>query len=136
MFLWEWFLSSADIMSSCLGDQHQVTPLAAITLRLEKIFADYVGADRLELIKDSKPVDRRKLQPNKAYIQVTSVKPYFTAAELAERRTDFERNHNVSRFYFETPYQTGETGHVSEMNKILTILTLADGKAFPYLKTR
>lgn len=107
-----------------------------ITLRLEKLFAHYVGAEKLELIKDSKQVDRRSLLVDKAYIQITAVKPYFTAAELAERPTDFERHHDIRRFYFETPYFTGKSNQLSEMRRRLTILTLAEGKCFPYLKTR
>ena len=67
---------------------------------------------------------------------MTYVEPYFSEAELRARPTSFEQNHNIRRFVFETPYSKGKTGHVSELHKRKTILTLKDNKAFPYMKTR
>ncbi|KAL0189407.1 hypothetical protein M9458_016506, partial [Cirrhinus mrigala] len=60
-----------------------------------------------------------------AHIQVTFVKPYFDEKELAERKTDFEKCHNIQRFVFETPFTlTGKKqGGVEEQCKRRTILT-------------
>jgi hypothetical protein len=105
-------------------------------LRLEELFGRNIGSGKLELIKDSKDVDAKSLAQDKAFIQVTYVEPYFTEAELRARPTSFERAHNIRRFVFETPYSKGKTGHVSELHKRKTILTLKDNKSFPYMKTR
>ena len=113
-----------------------MTPLATIALRLEELFGRNIGSGKLELIKDSKDVDAKSLAQDKAFIQVTYVEPYFTEAELRARPTSFERAHNIRRFVFETPYSKGKTGHVSELHKRKTILTLKDNKSFPYMKTR
>ena len=37
------------------------------------------------------------LQPEKAYIQITYVEPYFDSYDLKERITAFERNFNISK---------------------------------------
>lgn len=56
---------------------------------------------------------------------MTYVKPYFEDKELSERKTEFERNQNVSRFVFETPYTLSGKKHgcVEEQCKRRTILT-------------
>ena len=64
------------------------------------------------------------LDPAFAYIQLTHVRPYFEANELSERLTDFERNNNINRFVYETPFtRTGKAhGEVHEQWKRKTIL--------------
>ena len=39
------------------------------------------------------------LDPEKAYIQITYVEPYFEAYELRHRVTYFDRNFNMSKFF-------------------------------------
>lgn len=70
-------------------------------------------------------VNQKELDPKLAYIQVTYVKPYFDEKELVERKTDFEKCHNIQRFVFETPFTlTGKKqGGVEEQCKRRTILT-------------
>lgn len=60
-----------------------------------------------------------------AYIQVTHVVPYFEEKELQERKTEFEKNHNIRRFMFEMPFtQLGKRrGVVEEQCKRRIILT-------------
>lgn len=45
---------------------------------------------------------------NKNYIQITYVQPYFDENELENRITYFDRNNNLKKFYYETPYQLKE----------------------------
>lgn len=70
-------------------------------------------------------VNIKDLDPKYAHIQVTYVKPYFEDKELSERKTEFERNHNINRFVFETPYTLSgkKHGSVEEQCKKRTILT-------------
>lgn len=61
-----------------------------------------------------------------AYIQVTSVQPHFDCSELAqERLTEFEKNHDVKRFMYETPFTKDGRAHgnVEEQWKRQTIIT-------------
>lgn len=74
---------------------------------------------------DSIPIDITELDPKIAYIQVTHVTPYFEKYELETRQTEFEQNHNVSCFMFETPFtKEGKArGIPEEQWKRRTILT-------------
>jgi dedicator of cytokinesis protein 9/10/11 len=56
-------------------------------------------------------VNANELDSKYAYIQVTHVTPYFDEKELTERQTDFERNNNVRRFMFETPFTKDGKAH-------------------------
>lgn len=52
------------------------------------------------MIKDSNAVEQDKLEPEKAYIQLTFVGPYFDEYELKDRKTYFDKNFNLSTFVF------------------------------------
>lgn len=67
----------------------------------------------------------KDLDPKYAHIQVTYVKPYFEDKELSDRKTEFERNHNINRFVFEAPYTLSgkKHGSVEEQCKRRVILT-------------
>lgn len=45
-----------------------------------------------------------ELDPKMAYIQITHVVPYFIKDELETRQTEFEQNHDIDTFMFETPF--------------------------------
>lgn len=49
------------------------------------------------IIKDSNTVDTATLDPDKAYIQITYVEPYFEPYELRYKLTHFEKNFNISK---------------------------------------
>ncbi|XP_070541056.1 dedicator of cytokinesis protein 7-like isoform X2 [Ptychodera flava] len=113
-----------------------ITKLPEIANRLESFYSDRFGQGAVEVIKDSNRVDRDKLAPNKAYIQITYVEPYFDFYETLNRRTYFEKNHNMRRFMYATPFTKDGRAHgeLQEQFKRKTILTTAN--AFPYVKTR
>uniref|UniRef100_A0A672HIZ2 Dedicator of cytokinesis 8 n=1 Tax=Salarias fasciatus TaxID=181472 RepID=A0A672HIZ2_SALFA len=113
-----------------------ITHLPEISHRLENFYCQCFGEDTLVMIKDSTPVDRRQLNPNKAYIQVTFVEPYFDDYEMKDRLTNFEKNFNLRRFMYTTPFtKSGRPrGELNEQFKRKTILTTMH--AFPYVKTR
>ncbi len=75
-------------------------------------------------------VNPQDLDPNIAYIQVTYVTPYFDDKESQDRVTDFEKNNNLRRFMYETPFtKNGKPrGEVEEQFKRRTILT---SRVFP-----
>ncbi|KAM8821681.1 dedicator of cytokinesis protein 9 isoform 4-T4 [Eudromia elegans] len=114
----------------------KLTPLSEISQRLQKLYSDKFGSENVKMIQDSGKVNPRDLDSKYAYIQVTHVIPYFEEKELQERKTDFERTHNIRRFMFEMPFtQTGKRqGGVEEQCKRRTILTAIH--CFPYVKKR
>uniref|UniRef100_A0A4W6BUH0 Dedicator of cytokinesis 6 n=1 Tax=Lates calcarifer TaxID=8187 RepID=A0A4W6BUH0_LATCA len=93
-----------------------------ISHRLEEFYSERFGDEVVEIIKDSNPVYKNKLDPNKAYLQITYVEPYFDTYELKERITYFDKNYNLPH------------GDLHEQYKRKTILTTSH--AFPYIKTR
>ncbi|XP_030592976.1 dedicator of cytokinesis protein 8 isoform X1 [Archocentrus centrarchus] len=113
-----------------------ITHLPEISHRLENFYGQCFGDDTLVMIKDSTPVDRKQLNPSKAYIQITYVEPYFDDYEMKDRLTNFEKNFNLRRFMYTTPFtKSGRPrGELYEQYKRKTILTTMH--AFPYVKTR
>uniref|UniRef100_A0A3Q2YNX4 DOCKER domain-containing protein n=1 Tax=Hippocampus comes TaxID=109280 RepID=A0A3Q2YNX4_HIPCM len=114
----------------------KLTGLSEISQRLLKLYSDKFGADNVKMIQDSNKVNPKDLDPKFAYIQVTYVLPYFDEKEQQDKRTDFERHHNINRFVFETPFTLSgkKHGDVEEQCKRRTILTTSS--SFPYLKKR
>jgi hypothetical protein len=62
-----------------------------------------------------------------AYIQVTHVTPFFIKDELEIKQNDFEQNHDIDTFMFETPFTKNNGGPrcslVEDQWKRRTILT-------------
>uniref|UniRef100_A0A3B4BV29 Dedicator of cytokinesis 10 n=1 Tax=Pygocentrus nattereri TaxID=42514 RepID=A0A3B4BV29_PYGNA len=114
----------------------KLTGLSEISQRLLKLYSDKFGADNVKMIQDSNKVNPKDLDSRFAYIQVTYVVPYFDEKEQQEKKTDFERHHNINRFVFETPFTLSgkKHGDVEEQCKRRTILTTSS--SFPYLKKR
>ncbi|XP_037630997.1 dedicator of cytokinesis protein 10 isoform X14 [Sebastes umbrosus] len=114
----------------------KLTGLSEISQRLLKLYSDKFGADNVKMIQDSNKVNHKDLDPKFAYVQVTYVVPYFDEKEQQDKRTDFERHHNINRFVFETPFTLSgkKHGDVEEQCKRRTILTTTSN--FPYLKKR
>ncbi|XP_036425770.1 dedicator of cytokinesis protein 9 isoform X5 [Colossoma macropomum] len=112
------------------------TPLSEISQRLLKLYSDKFGQENVKMIQDSGKVNPKDLEAKFAYIQVTHVTPYLEEKELEERRTDFERSHNIRRFVFETPFTVSGKRHggVDEQCKRRTVLTTTH--CFPYVKKR
>ncbi|XP_063772080.1 dedicator of cytokinesis protein 10 isoform X4 [Pseudophryne corroboree] len=114
----------------------KLTGLSEISQRLLKLYSDKFGADNVKIIQDSNKVNPKDLDPKFAYFQVTYVTPYFDEKELEDRKTDFEKHHNISRFVFETPFTLSGKKHggVEEQCKRRTVLTTSH--SFPYVKKR
>ncbi|XP_075446913.1 dedicator of cytokinesis protein 9 isoform X9 [Ascaphus truei] len=114
----------------------KLTPLSEISQRLLKLYSDKFGAENVKMIQDSGKVNPKDLDSKYAYIQVTHVTPYFEDKELQERKTEFEKSHNIRRFVFEMPFTLSgkRQGGVEEQWKRRTILTAIH--CFPYVKKR
>ncbi|XP_056098396.1 dedicator of cytokinesis protein 9 isoform X1 [Rhinichthys klamathensis goyatoka] len=112
------------------------TPLSEVSQRLLKLYSDKFGAENVRMIQDSGKINTKDLDSKYAYIQVTHVSPFLEEKELLERKTDFERSHNIRRFVFEMPFTVSgkKQGGVEEQCKRRTILTTTH--SFPYVKKR
>uniref|UniRef100_A0A2I2ZKZ3 DOCKER domain-containing protein n=1 Tax=Gorilla gorilla gorilla TaxID=9595 RepID=A0A2I2ZKZ3_GORGO len=110
--------------------------LSEISLRLVKLYGEKFGMANVKKNQDTDEVNAKEFDPKYAHIQVTYVKPYFDDKEPTERKTEFGRNHNISRFVFEAPYTLSgkKQGCTEEQCKCRTILTTS--KSFPYVKKR
>ena len=76
------------------------TRLAEFSLKLGKSYFDKYGSDHIVMITDSNKVQSDQLDPNKGYIQITYLEPYFDEDELGlpERSTLFDRNYNIRKW--------------------------------------
>ncbi|KAM8856097.1 dedicator of cytokinesis protein 9 isoform 8-T8 [Spinachia spinachia] len=112
------------------------TPLSEISQRLLKLYSDKFGEENVKIIQDSGRINPKDLDSKYAYIQVTHVTPYLEEKELVDRKTDFEKSHNIRRFVFEMPFTISgkKQGGVEEQCKRRTILTTTH--CFPYVKKR
>ena len=63
----------------------------------QSFYGDKFSKENVVIIKDSKTVELGKLNPEKAYIQITYVEPYFDGFEAKDRVTAFEKNFNIIR---------------------------------------
>uniref|UniRef100_A0A3P9MZ96 Dedicator of cytokinesis 11 n=1 Tax=Poecilia reticulata TaxID=8081 RepID=A0A3P9MZ96_POERE len=114
----------------------KLTGLSEISQRLLTLYGDKFGTENVKIIQDSNKVNPKELDSRFAYVQVTFVKPYFDEKEAPEKKTDFEKCHNIRNFVFETPYTLSGKKHggVEEQCKRRTVLTTAN--TFPYVKKR
>uniref|UniRef100_A0A8C6TP59 Dedicator of cytokinesis 10 n=1 Tax=Neogobius melanostomus TaxID=47308 RepID=A0A8C6TP59_9GOBI len=135
-FYGQGFFEEEEESKEFIYKEPKLTGLSEISQRLLKLYSDKFGADNVKMIQDSNKVNPKDLDPKFAYIQVTYVVPFFDDKEQQEKRTDFERHHNINRFVFETPFtRSGKKhGEVEEQCKRRTILTTSS--YFPYLKKR
>uniref|UniRef100_A0A8C5LQ60 Dedicator of cytokinesis 6 n=1 Tax=Leptobrachium leishanense TaxID=445787 RepID=A0A8C5LQ60_9ANUR len=113
-----------------------ITKLAEISHRLQEFYTERFGDGAVQVVKDSNHVDKSKLDPNKAFIQITYVEPFFDTYELKDRVTYFDKNYNLRTFLFCTPFTLDGRAHgeLHEQYKRKTVLTTSH--AFPYIKTR
>ncbi|XP_062509807.1 dedicator of cytokinesis protein 7-like isoform X2 [Corticium candelabrum] len=116
--------------------EQSLTQLAEISLRLQTLYSNRYKPHPVEIIKDSSKVDPSTLEPGKIYVQVTFVEPYFDRYELKSRVTAFDKNFNIRRFVYSTPFTKSGKAHgdVEDQWKRKTILTTAN--PLPYVKTR
>lgn len=64
---------------------------------LQSFYTDKFGVGHVEIIKDSNTVERHKLAPDKAYIQLTYVEPHFDLYQIRDRVSFFDKNYHLSK---------------------------------------
>ncbi|KAI9221405.1 hypothetical protein BC828DRAFT_381069 [Blastocladiella britannica] len=96
--------------------------------------------DRFEVLQDSGTIDESKLDPTKAYAQVTHVDPYFGDVKrypnAAPPTSPFDQHHLLSTFVYMVPFtQSGRT-HGDVASQYLRQVILTTARPFPYLAKR
>ncbi|XP_018332779.1 dedicator of cytokinesis protein 9 [Agrilus planipennis] len=114
----------------------KVTSLSEISERLFKQYTEKFGQEVVKMIQDSVPIIQNELDQKFAYIQVTHVTPYFEKAELEDRQTEFEQNHDINCFMFETPFTREGKAHGSPEVQWKRRTILLTEYSFPYVKKR
>lgn len=113
-----------------------LTRLGEFSLRLHKLYQDKLGADKVEVLKESSDVDPGSLDPRKGFIQITYVEPYFDNWEMPDRVTIFDKSFNIRRFVFSTPYTLSGKAHGELNEQCIQKTILTSKEAFPYVKKR
>ena len=93
--------------------------------------------DDLVILKDSTTQDPNKIiDHNRNYIQITHVEAYFLRESKEERQTKFEKENNLSHFFFDTPFTKTGRPHGSVDSQYMLVTILRTRNVFPYLKRR
>eukprot|EP01156_Anaeramoeba_ignava_P023833 Anaeramoba_ignava/c21788_g1_i1.p1 GENE.c21788_g1_i1~~c21788_g1_i1.p1 ORF type:complete len:1096 (-),score=223.43 c21788_g1_i1:24-3311(-) len=116
--------------------ESDLTHLFSLTERLKSQFSPVFGPENVVILQTSTPPDTSTLSPDKVYLQVTALTPYFPESEENMRVTRFQRSFDISNFQFQTPFtKTGKTqGSIGEQWIRKTVLS-CDGH-FPYIVKR
>uniref|UniRef100_A0A8C4P173 Dedicator of cytokinesis 11 n=1 Tax=Dicentrarchus labrax TaxID=13489 RepID=A0A8C4P173_DICLA len=114
----------------------KLTGLSEISQRLLTLYGEKFGPENVKIIQDSNKVNPKDLDPKFAYVQVTFVKPYFEEKEAPEKKTDFEKCHNINYFVFETPYTLSGKKHGGVEEQCKRRIVLKTANTFPYVKKR
>ncbi|XP_063724459.1 dedicator of cytokinesis protein 11-like isoform X2 [Symsagittifera roscoffensis] len=125
-----------------------VTSLAAVSERLNKLYGDRLGQENFKLLHDSDVV-AKNLDPKMGFLQITHVEPYFEENERSDHRaitttTDFDMHNNVNKFVFEAPFTRPADGsapeqarHATQLNEQYIRKTILRTKhCFPYVEKR
>jgi hypothetical protein len=101
----------------------------------ERLKSQYTKLGNLVVLPNSQ-TDFSSLDPNSVYCQIIAVEAFFTDDQAALRKTEWDRNCNISEFIYETPFtRSGKPhGDLSEQCKCKNIVTVE--KSFPCIKKR
>ncbi|KAL9650827.1 hypothetical protein ABK040_001877 [Willaertia magna] len=96
----------------------------------------------LKIIADSVQITDNMKEEEEAYVQITSIKPFYSREEvisysILNTDTYFNENVNINKFIFETPFTLGgkkSHGNITEQCKRKTIITTK--LVFPSILTR
>ncbi|OHT13013.1 hypothetical protein TRFO_03412 [Tritrichomonas foetus] len=119
--------------STYIYREKKLTHLFELTTRIMKYYQSIHGEDKIELIKESGTIDVSTLNENKGYIQITFIEPYFNKSNRSNRKTNHEKCHNITQFYFDTPFTKDShkaQGNVDQQWLCRTVLTVKTSMPF------
>ena len=107
--------------------EKNLTNIYNFSKRLTEDFKRKYPGKRIEIIKESAPVNTASLEKGTGYIQITSVDPFMKKFDRKNRKTQFEQKTRVPSFYFDTPFVKGSSkaqGNVDEQWHRRTVFML------------
>eukprot|EP01133_Synstelium_polycarpum_P007759 gene7759-9098_t len=112
----------------------KLTHLFALAERLKTFYNEKLKLS-ISIFPDSSRVDPSNLDPNKLYLQITTLKPYFDSTDTIIRPSYFERHTILNKFVFITPFTLSgrSQGSIVEQFHRKTILSI-EGSAPNMLK--
>ena len=112
-----------------------ITTLAEFVANMTDKFSTLLTGE-LVIFKDSLTMGPKTVDPKKNYIQITHVEPYFLRENKEERQTKFEKENNLSHFFFQTPFTKSGRPHGSADTQYMLVTILRTRQVFPYIKRR
>lgn len=113
-----------------------LTHLFALKERMLEHFEKAFGSGKAEVLEHGGTVNVSELDPNKAYLQITALKPCWDEGE-EQRKTFFQRNTSLSQFTYETPFSKGgKVGQTGTADQWLKRTILTSEHSFPYILKR
>ena len=116
-----------------------LTHLFALKDRLTSHFGTLFGGDdKVEVLDHGGMVDITQLNvANKAYLQITALRPVWSDDESPVRQTFFQKNTRLSSFAFETPFSKGgKIGQTTTAEQWMRRTILTAENSFPYVLKR
>ncbi len=114
-----------------------LTHLFSLKERLMTHFASLFGAEKIDVLEHGGMVDTSILDPNKAYLQITALRPYWGEEEEPMRKSFISQNTNLSSFAFETPFsKSGKVGQTCAADQWMRRTILTTENVFPFLLKR
>lgn len=105
--------------------------------RLVNQFGKKYPPDRIQVLPNTTQVTDSTIPAGGLGLQIVSVFPYFTQADLTDRLTEWEQAFNVTSFWFSVPFTTDGSKPSEDFSKQCvrkTILTTE--KPFPFVQSR
>jgi hypothetical protein len=110
----------------------KITQLAEVVTYIKEKYSQQLGAP-IKIIADSGRVSEKNLDENECNVQITFVQPYFLEQELLQRKTFIEKNTDLRRFTFSTPFTKEGKAHEFLREHILHKYVFGSTKASQHL---
>lgn len=115
-----------------------LTQIYQLKERLVEHFSKlFGGPEKVVVFDHGGAIDVSTLDPNKAYLQITTLRPVWPDEEESSRKSFIQRNTRLSSFAFETPFsQDGKVGQTTTAEQWMRRTILTTEHCFPYILKR
>eukprot|EP01125_Pyxidicula_operculata_P015717 TRINITY_DN535_c1_g1_i1.p1 TRINITY_DN535_c1_g1~~TRINITY_DN535_c1_g1_i1.p1 ORF type:complete len:1661 (-),score=335.16 TRINITY_DN535_c1_g1_i1:2922-7904(-) len=111
------------------------TMLTVFTERIMKQYQDRFGSENVVKIGNTQ-VNLNDCDPDKLYIQIGAVEPFFGEDEISKRTTDWKRAYNINQFVMDQPFTKSGGTHGSHTDQWIRRTTFTVEKSFPFVEKR
>jgi len=108
--------------------------LAEFTDKLYSRFASKVSKERIVVLPTTTELESENKNPNSLYLQIIQATPYL---DNEERRTEYERNFNCTKFRYEVPFTRDGGIHTDDITQQWKRINITEiSQAFPHIFNR